>query len=174
MLQPEAAQEGCRVTAHDAVAHQPEPGRLPAKEQVFGNVQIGQEIDLLIDGGDARLHCLLRRAQRDLDAIEPDNAGVTLNDPGDGLDQRRLAGAILAQQRVDLAGMQREIDRVERALPEKTFGQARDFEQRTSLFRTRSHIRHSCLETETAKERRDAMGTAGQRARPFPVHGFNQ
>ncbi len=140
--EPEAAQESGCVPAHDAVAHQPEPRRLSAKEQVFGNVEIGKEIDLLIDGGNARFHCLLGIARHDFHAIEPDGAGIALNDPGDSLDQRRLAGAVLAQQRVDLAGTQLKIDTVKRALPQKTFGQARDFEQRASLFRTRSHIRH--------------------------------
>ncbi|MDA8248724.1 MAG: hypothetical protein M0Z28_06040 [Rhodospirillales bacterium] len=33
-----------------------------------------------------------------------------MHDPGHDLGQRGLAGAVLAQQRVDLAGNQREID----------------------------------------------------------------
>ena len=48
-------------------------------------------------------------------AVERDLAGVRLVDAGQDLDQRRLAGAVLADQRGDLAGIEREADIVQRA-----------------------------------------------------------
>ena len=49
---------------------------------------------------------------RDVDglAVEADLAGVGLQDAVDHLDQRRLAGAVLAEQRVDFARADREAD----------------------------------------------------------------
>ena len=53
-------------------------------------------------------------AKRDLAAVEEHPARVGPVDAGDDLDQRRLAGAVLAHQRVDLAGPEVERDVVER------------------------------------------------------------
>ena len=41
------------------------------------------------------------------------SAAIGRHDPGHDLDERRLAGAVLAQQRVDLAGSHVQVDVVE-------------------------------------------------------------
>ncbi len=140
--EPEAPQKDSRVAAHFAVTYQSEPRWLPAKEQVFGNREIGQEIDLLIDSGDAELHCLLGVARHDFHAIDPDRPAIALNNPGDGLDQGRFAGAVLTQQGMNLAGIQRQVHSIKNALSQEALGQARDFEQGASLFGTRNHSPH--------------------------------
>ena len=140
--EPEVAQENSRVAAHFAIAHQPESCGLPAQKQVFCNRKIGQEIDLLIDGGDTELHRLLGIARHDFHAIKHHRSGVALDNPGDCLDQRRLAGAVLTQQSVNLAGMQRQIHAIKNTLSQEALGQACDFEQGASKFRTRSHRGH--------------------------------
>src|SRR5690606_6285197 len=55
-----------------------------------------------------------RVSEADLLAVKQDRARVGLIDAGDNLHQGRLAGAILAHQRVDLAGADVEIDITER------------------------------------------------------------
>ena len=72
-----------------------------------------------------RVHAGTHRA-----IVEPDFAGVRRIDAGQDLDQRRLAGAVLAEQRMDLAAAQIEIDRVERERSGEMLGQAGDLEQR--------------------------------------------
>ena len=56
--------------------------------------------------------------------------GIGPVDARDDLDQRRLAGAVLAQQRVDLAGMDVEADAVQRPHAGKRLAQAVDREHR--------------------------------------------
>ena len=52
--------------------------------------------------------------QPDFLAAQADLAGVGVVDAGDDLHQRRLAGAVLAHQRVDGAALEAELDIVER------------------------------------------------------------
>ncbi len=62
------------------------------------------------------------RAEVDVLALEPQRAGVAAVHAGDDLDQRGLAGAVLAHQRVDRAGRDAQragaqrADRAERLL----------------------------------------------------------
>ena len=78
-----------------------------ADEDVLGDRQVGEDHRLLVDGGDAEALRVLRGlAGRDRRPVDADLAAVLLLDAGHDLDQRRLAGAVLAEQRVDLAAMQ--------------------------------------------------------------------
>ena len=85
-----------------------------ADEDVLGDGQVGKEQRLLIDRGDAE--ALRFRGAADLDRLagEQDFAAVGLIDAGDDLDQRGFAGAVLAEQRMDLAGVKGERDVFER------------------------------------------------------------
>ena len=56
-------------------------------------------------------------------AVQPDLAGIGAVHAGEDLDQRRLAGAVLAEQRVHLAGAHVEVDRVERERAGEALGQ---------------------------------------------------
>ncbi|GAA0000194.1 hypothetical protein BRDID11002_01940 [Bradyrhizobium diazoefficiens] len=102
------------AAAHLAVAHDAEAHRLAVEKQVLRHREIRQQIDLLVDRSDAGLKRGLGRARRDLLAAEPDDAGVAREYAGDDLDQRGLAGAVLAEQRMDLAGAKREVDLLQR------------------------------------------------------------
>ena len=55
-----------------------------------------------------------RRAERDRLAVDQDLARVRPVEPGEDVHQRALAGAVLAEQRVDLAAAQVEVDAVVR------------------------------------------------------------
>ncbi len=61
--------------------------------------------------------------------VEQQAAGVGLDDAGHDLDQRRLAGAVLAQHGVDAAGLDREIGALERAHAAVALGHALHHEQ---------------------------------------------
>ncbi len=79
-----------------------------AEHQVFQHAQAGDQQDVLEDGADAERQALARRADAHGPAAQPDLAGVGLVDAGEEADQRRLAGAVLAEQDVDLAGVKIE------------------------------------------------------------------
>ena len=59
-------------------------------------------------------------------AVEADLAGIGGVDAGEDLDQRRLAGAVLAEQRMHLAAPDVEVDVVERQRAGEALGQAAD------------------------------------------------
>ena len=68
-----------------------------------------REAQLLLDHGDAEAARLARRQQRELAAVDADAALVGPQHAGQQVDQRALAGAVLAEQRVDAAGQ--DVDR---------------------------------------------------------------
>ena len=65
-------------------------------------------------------------------------AGVRLLDTADDLHQRRFAGAILAEQRDDLAGADVEVDAAERVNTRKALLNRPELEQRRARHRPRS------------------------------------
>ena len=77
---------------------------LAAHEDVLGDREVREERRLLVDHRDAGGLGLRGRAEVDVVALEPEGAGVAAVHAGHDLDQRRLAGAVLADQRVDGAG----------------------------------------------------------------------
>ena len=73
--------------------------RLAAEEDVGADRQIVGQRQVLVDRLDAVVAGLLRRREGDRLAVEQDLALVGLVDARDRLDQRRLAGAVVAGQR---------------------------------------------------------------------------
>ena len=67
----------------------------------------GIEVALLMDDADAGGDRLARAREMDRLAVEAQGSRVRPVDAGDDLDQRRLAGAVLAEKRVDRAGATR-------------------------------------------------------------------
>jgi len=72
-------------------------------------------------------------------AVDPDLAFGRSGDSGEDGDQRRFAGAVLAEEDVHFAGLQREVDTIERSHAGIGFGNAGHFHQRWP----RSHFRIS-------------------------------
>ena len=94
----------------------PEPpgGGVP-DEDVLGDGQVREQPRLLVDHGDAEGASLGRdRGSGPSAPSRRDGPAVRLMDAGQDLDQRALAGAVLADERVDLAGDEVERDVVER------------------------------------------------------------
>ena len=63
------------------------------------DVEIVEEVELLMDEGDARRHGVGDGERGVLDAVDADRAGARRDDAAQDLHQRRLAGAVLADQR---------------------------------------------------------------------------
>jgi hypothetical protein len=85
-------------------------GRLPAHEDVLRDAEVREQRGLLVDDGDAGRLRVGRAAEGQLRAVEDDRAGVRAVHAGEQLDDRRLARAVLADKRVDLAAVERERD----------------------------------------------------------------
>ena len=106
----EALEDRVRLRAHGAAIDAPaRKERLPPDEDVLDHGQVGEQRRLLVDDCDPRLDGGSRAAQRDLDAVDEQPPAVRGVDAGEDLDQRRLASAVLAHERVRLAGV--EVDR---------------------------------------------------------------
>ena len=103
---------------------------LVTDEDVLGDVEIGKQQRLLIDRGDAKSLRLGGAANRDRPAGQKHLAAIRLMDAGHDLDQRRLAGAVLAEQGVNLAGVKRERDVFERLGGVETLGDAANLQDR--------------------------------------------
>ena len=93
------------------------PAQLVAEEQVVGDGQVVDEVELLVDGGHAPGQGRGRIARGQGSAVDDDLAGGGGDEPGDALDERGLAGAVLADEAVHLPGLDGEVDAVERPHP---------------------------------------------------------
>ena len=114
----------------------PEPTRLAAERDVLGHRDVRQQVDLLVDRADARAAGprAASRSARPI-AVEPELARGQRERPGDRLDQRRLAGAVLAHERVDLAGEEPEVDGVERGVGAEAHRRPGELEERPRVHR---------------------------------------
>src|SRR5207237_903040 len=92
-----------------------------------------------VDGLDAERARLARAADLDAAAVERQLARVGLEDAGDDLDQRRLAGAVVADDRVHLAVAELEIRLAQRDHAAEMLGDCARLEQRGR------GLRHRCL-----------------------------
>ena len=108
--------------------------RLAPEEDVGGDAELRDEVQLLVDDGDARPP---RRRGRWRSAtgraVDPDLAVIVGVHAGEDLHQRRLAGAVLAHQRVHLAGAEVEVDAVERGDAGEALADAARAQQRAPL-----------------------------------------
>ena len=108
----EALQMLGRAAAHRPPVDQAEPvDRLHAEMDVLRHRQLAHDGKLLMHHADAGRARIARRAKADRPAVEAHLALILGVHAGDDLHQRGLAGAVLADQPVDLARRQREIAR---------------------------------------------------------------
>ena len=113
-VEVEAREQFGGAAAHRPPVDRAEAARLAAEHDVLGHRQVRQEVDLLVHRRDARCLRLGGAAERHLLAREGDGAGVDAVDARERLDERGLARAVLAHERVHLAGEHAEVDAVER------------------------------------------------------------
>ena len=121
--------------AHRLLVDEAEPAEqagahhLAAEEHVGAGVELGREREVLVDGLDPQAARVERRVQLDRLALEEDLAGVGLVDAGQRLDQRRLAGAVVADERDDLVGVDGEARAAQRADAAEALDDLLGFEQ---------------------------------------------
>jgi hypothetical protein len=118
-----------------------EAARRIADADVVGDRKIGNERQLLKDADDARAVGRAGRVESDLRAIQDDAAGVRLDDPGQNLDQRRLARAVFAENGVDAAGADGQIRIFKRPHASIAFGYALHAQDRGAWLHSASQPR---------------------------------
>jgi hypothetical protein len=130
-VEAEVGEYGVGALAHLPPVDQTEPAWLAAERDVLRDRDVRQQVDLLVDRPHTGLLGVVRRAEVHDGAVEPQLALRQAEGAGDRLDQRRLAGAVLAHERVDLTGEQPEVDTVERGVGTEVHGGAGELEERT-------------------------------------------
>ena len=102
-------------------------------EDVLRDREIGEDHRLLVDGRDAEPLRVLGRGDADRLTVDADLAGVLLLDAGHDLDQGRLAGAVFAEEGVDLAAIERQGDVLEGQSCAELLGNGDHFQHRAQL-----------------------------------------
>src|SRR4029079_3055735 len=115
--------------------HRPNHARprthVAADHHVLERRQIGEETDVLEGARNAGGGDLVRWKARDATSFEIEAAGVHRVDPGEHVEQCRLAGAVRADEPVNLALADRERHVLERLQAAEALGHAAHVEQRS-------------------------------------------
>mgnify|MGYP001044963016 FL=1 len=101
-------QAGCELGGAASLG-EAEAAALVSEVDVLGDREALDEVELLVDGGDTEVHGCLRVREPHLLALPGDRSLVGLVDPREHLDQGGLAGTVLAEQAVHLAGSDVEV-----------------------------------------------------------------
>ncbi len=107
------AELGEGVASEVGEACAPDPAvamRCCAEEDVFLHGKMGGEVEFLVDHGDAGAACVHGVLGLEVEAVEVDGAGVGGMGAGEDLHEGALAGAVFADQGVNLAGLDGEVD----------------------------------------------------------------
>ena len=126
-----ARQQFGGLRPHGAHPHHPERthGRFVGEKDVLGHGLGRDQVDVLVDGDDAARQRIVGAAQAQGLAVQHQRAGVGRVEPGQHLGQGRLAGPILADEAMNLAGAHHEIDAPQRLHAGKRFHDASTVEE---------------------------------------------
>src|SRR5690606_34644130 len=100
-------------------------------------VEVLAQGEVLVDDLDADVGGVARSVDVDVLAVETECSRIDAVNAGETLDQRRLAGTIVADQRRHLAGIDTEIDVVQYVHGAEALVDAEHLEQRTPEIRRR-------------------------------------
>ena len=148
----QALQHGAAAVVHAAPVDHPAPAaQLLAEVDVLGHRQVRGERQLLVDDRDA-VPLGGDRVAADLDRLAVDQdlaARIGLVGAGEDLHQGRLAGAVLAHERLHLAAPGLELDVVERLHAGERLGDVAHLQRRHAALRCRPEdavklVRHVC------------------------------
>ena len=109
-----------------------------ADEEVVERRQRRDQLRLLVDHRDAPPRRLLRRREADRLAVPAQAAVVGRVDAGQHIDQRRLAGAVLADQRMDFAAADRQVQAAQRRDAREALADPHDIELHRRIMPARS------------------------------------
>ncbi len=124
----EPGEQSRRFPVHLVEVEQWPAARLVRQEDALGDAQVRDEVELLVDRRDAALERSGRVAGRKRLTREEDLAARRLERAGDALDERRLAGAVGAEQAVHLGLEHVEVDTLERLDPRELLDEVADLE----------------------------------------------
>ncbi len=114
-LDPEAVQQpSCGLQARLAIHEKTGDHPFAAEKDVVGDAEFGDEVEFLMDDGDPGCLGVAHIGEAGGFSIDADGALVVRVDAGQDLHQRRLAGAVLAHERMDFARAQFEAHILER------------------------------------------------------------
>ena len=140
-IDAEVGEMPARTVHHGAPVDDAALRRLLAEIDVLGHREVGHDAQLLVDHADAGRQRLARRAEMHGPAVDRHAAVVLAVQAGDDLHQGRLAGTVLADQAVDFAGAQHEVDVAQGRDAAERLGDAAQFERRRGFFRHADQIR---------------------------------
>ena len=111
-VDPDLVERSAGLAAHQHVVEKRDwlEHTLPAQEQVVVDRQLVDQRQILVDGVDPVSAGVVDALWRIRLALEPHRPGVLLVKAADDLDERRLAGAVVAQQPQNLALAEMEVD----------------------------------------------------------------
>ena len=138
-LDADGFEPGAGRTPHRRPVENARARELPPEEQVGGDVEARHEVELLEDGGDARRLRGARVGEAHGHAVDPHFAGVGFDDPGKNVHQRRLARAVLPEQRMNFSRAQIEVHAPERLDAAKALDDALHRQQRRRSFDWSAH-----------------------------------
>ena len=129
----ERRQRFARALLHRGLLQAEEPvTQLASEVHVLDDVQVVTQGEVLVHDLDPELGRVLRAVDGDRLSVEEDLAVVVAVDARDALDQRRLAGAVVADEGHDLAAPHLEVDRGERMHGAEALVEIANLEQRRS------------------------------------------
>src|SRR5436190_4905004 len=113
------------MSALEAARHRARPFRMREvrHEQVLEDAHVAEQARDLEGAHEPAQRDLVRREAEEALALERDLAGARALDPGDEVDERRLAGAVRSDDATDLAGLDREAHVVRRDEPAEALRQ---------------------------------------------------
>ena len=117
----EADQLAHRVGAggEGAVVDEAEAAGIGAEADVLGDRQLAGQAQFLLDDGDPGAARLGRRQLRYGPAVDLDGSPVGGERPRQEIDERRLAGPVLAEERVDAPRLERDRDLAQHGIAEE-------------------------------------------------------
>lgn len=103
-------QRGAGQLLHLAVVEQPPSGYLASEEHVLDDVEVVAQRQVLVHDLDSERRSILGALDVHGPTLEMQLARIGLVDTHGRLDQHRLAGTVVADERCDLARIHAEID----------------------------------------------------------------
>ena len=138
--------------------------QLAAEEDVGGDVEVVGQREVLVDRLDPVAAGVDRAGEADGLAVQADLALVGGVDAGDALDQRRLAGAVVAEEAHHLAGVDVEAERADGGEAAEALGDVADGEDRLG------HVGGPWRARPTMRSRDWSMSTAMMTTAPTTMN----
>ena len=129
-VEAELADYRARPGAHRRMIEEAAGAELPTKEKILLDRQLRHQAEFLEHRTDPHHPRRVRLEANETAAAELELAGVGSEGASDDVDQGRFAGAVLAEQHVDLAGPEVEIDVVQCQHAREALGDSDHFEKK--------------------------------------------